>query len=105
MKNHIRIFTIAVSIALIFTACQKLEMEQDTGIDDVLMWNNPAYIDNYMVDLISHMPNGFSPEEFRQGIFYANATDEAENANPLATIQNMNSGNWNSVSDAERGLD
>ena len=102
MKNHIRIFTAAVYVALIFTACQKLEMEQDTGIDDDLMWNNPSYIDNYMVDLISHMPNGFSPEEFRQGIFYANTTDEAENANPLATIQNMNSGNWNSVSDAGR---
>jgi starch-binding outer membrane protein, SusD/RagB family len=102
MKNYIKIFTIAVSIALFFTACQELEMEQDTGIDDVLMWNNPAYIDNYMVDLISHMPNGFSPVEFRQGIFYANATDEAENANTLATIQNMNSGNWNSVSDAEK---
>lgn len=102
MKNYIKIFTIAVSIALFFTACQELEMEQDTGIDDELMWNNPSYIDNYMVDLISHMPNGFSPEEFKQGILYGNAIDEAENANALATIQNMNSGNWNSVSDAEK---
>ena len=100
--NIIKSFTIMLSGALFFTACQKLTMEPETGITDDLMWENPAYIDNYMTDLISEMPNGFDPAEFNQGIFYANTTDEAENSNPLATVQNMNSGNYqaNGLTDA-----
>jgi len=96
-----KIITVAFGI-LLFVSCQDLEMEPNTGITDDLMWNNPSYIDNYMTDLISEMPNGFDPEEFSQGVFYANTTDEAENANPLATVQNMNSGNYqaNGMTDA-----
>jgi starch-binding outer membrane protein, SusD/RagB family len=96
-----KIITVAFGI-LLFVSCQDLDMEPDTGITDELMWNNPSYIDNYMTDLISKMPNGFDPEEFSQGVFYANTTDEAENANPLATVQNMNSGNYqaNGMTDA-----
>lgn len=101
MKNYIKISSFLTILILLFSACQKLDMEQDTGVTDDLMWNNPTYIDRYMVDLLSEMPNGFNPEGFSNGVFYANATDEAENANPLAGIQNMNSGNWNSTSNSD----
>ncbi|MFB6319120.1 RagB/SusD family nutrient uptake outer membrane protein [Saccharicrinis sp. FJH54] len=98
MKHYIKISTILSILIIIFSSCQELSMEQDTGVTDGLMWNNPTYIDRYMVDLISEMPNGFSPEGFSQGELFGSATDEAENANPLAGIQNFNSGNWNAVS-------
>ncbi|MCF8226238.1 MAG: RagB/SusD family nutrient uptake outer membrane protein [Bacteroidales bacterium] len=74
-------------------SCQKMEMEQDLGVDDNLLWNNPGYINSYVIDLISMMPNGFSPDELEQGIFFANTTDEAENSNPSAWVQNYNTGN------------
>jgi starch-binding outer membrane protein, SusD/RagB family len=94
MKIYIKILAVMVSGVLFFTSCQELAMEPDTGVTDDLMWENPSYIDNYMTDLISEMPNGFDTEEFEHGIFYANATDEAENSNSLALVQNMNSGNY-----------
>lgn len=97
MKHYIKISTILSVLLLLISSCQKLDMEPDTGITDDLMWNNPTYIDRYIVDLIAEMPNGFSPEGFSQGELYGNATDEAENANPWASIQNFNSGNWNST--------
>lgn len=96
MKNHIKIATILVSILLFFTACQELEMEQDTDITDGLLWNNPSYVENFVIDIISEMPTGFNTREFGW-TFYANATDEAENSNARTSIQNMNSGNWNST--------
>ncbi|MBL7968908.1 MAG: RagB/SusD family nutrient uptake outer membrane protein [Prolixibacteraceae bacterium] len=102
MKINIKILAILVSLTLFFTACQELEMEKDTGITDELVWNNPTYIDNYMVDLISLMPNGFNPEELGQGLLYSNVTDESESSNPIGAIQNMNSGNWNSTSGVEK---
>jgi starch-binding outer membrane protein, SusD/RagB family len=102
MKSNIKIVAIMVSGILFFTSCQELVMEPDTGVTDVLMWENPSYIDNYMTDLISEMPNGFDTEEFEQGVFYANATDEAENSNPQASVQYLNSGNYqaNGMTDA-----
>ena len=96
MKNHTEIATILVSIVLFFTACQELEMEQDTAINDDLLWSNPTYIENYVIDIISEMPSGFNTHEFGW-TFYANATDEAENSNAATPVQNMNSGNWNST--------
>lgn len=96
MKNHTKIATILVSILLFFTACQELEMEQDTGITDELLWSNPSYVENFVVDIISDMPSGFNTQEFGW-TFYANATDEAENSNAQTSIQNLNSGNWNST--------
>lgn len=96
MMKHTRIVLIMVSIVLFFSACQELEMELDTAINDELLWDNPSYIDNYVIDLISEMPSGFNTNEFGW-TFYANATDEAENANARTSIQNMNSGNWNST--------
>lgn len=102
MKIYIKILAIVVSGILFFTSCQELVMEPETGVTGDLMWENPSYIDNYMTDLISTMPNGFDTEEFSQGIFYANTTDEAENSNPLSSVQNMNSGNYqaNGMTDA-----
>lgn len=94
MKINLRIITLLVPAVLILGACEKLIMEPDTGVTDDLMWENPSYIDNYMVDLISEMPNGFDPVEIDRGVFYANITDEAENSNPLSQVQNMNTGNW-----------
>ena len=94
MKTNLRIFTLLVPAVLILGACEELIMEPETGVTDDLMWENPSYIDNYMVDLISEMPNGFDPVELDRGVFYANITDEAENSNPLSTVQNMNTGNW-----------
>ena len=96
MKNLIKLTTLFVSIVLFFTACQDLEMEQDTAIDDDLLWNNPSYVENYVIDIISSMPSGFNTQEFGW-TFYANATDEAENSNARTSIQNMNSGNWNAT--------
>ena len=97
-SQNIKISSILGLLIILFTACQELDMEQDTGVTDDLMWNNPTYIDRYIVDLISEMPNGFNPEGFSEGELYGNATDEGENANPWAAIQNFNSGNWNAVS-------
>lgn len=96
MKINTKLITIIGSIVLFFTSCQKLDMEQDTGVDNGLMWNNPSYVDNYIIDMISEMPTGFNTAEFGW-TFYANASDEAENSSPLASIQNMNTGNWNST--------
>ncbi len=96
MKNHSKIATILVSILLFFTACQELDMEQDTGITDDLLWSNPSYVENFVIDIISEMPSGFNTNEFGW-TFYANATDEAENSNASTSIQNMNTGNWNST--------
>ncbi len=98
MKHYIKISSILSVLILLFAACQELDMEQDTGITDDLMWNNPTYIDRYIVDLISEMPNGFAPEGFSEGELFGSATDEGENANPSASVQSINSGNWNSVS-------
>lgn len=105
MKKYIKISYFLSILILLLASCQELEMEQDTGITDDLMWNNPTYIDNYIVDLISEMPNGFSPEGFAQGELYGSATDEAENSNSLASIQNFNSGNWNAVSHVDNVWD
>ena len=77
---------------LIFTACQDLVMEPDTKVDGVLVCNTPGYIDAYMVDLVADMPSGFNNPEFGWS-FYANATDEAANANPTASVQNFSTGN------------
>ncbi len=98
MKISNKILAISIVSLLFFLACEEMElkMEQDTGITEELMWNNPSYVDNFMVDIISMMPSGFNTDEFGW-TFYANATDEAKNSNPAATIQNMNSGNWNST--------
>ena len=98
MKISKKILAIFVCSILFFAACEEREltMEQDTGITDEMMWNNPSYVDNFIVDIISMMPSGFNTEEFGW-TFYANATDEAENSNPTVNIQNMNSGNWNST--------
>jgi hypothetical protein len=97
MKIIHKIIGTAAVLALLFSSCQQLDTETDTAVNDNLLWSNPSYIDNYMVDLISMMPNGFWSSELGQGIFYANATDEAENANPDAYVQSFNTGNWNSV--------
>ncbi len=98
MKISKKILAISVCSILFFAACEELElkMEQDTGITDPLMWNNPSYVDNFMVDIVSMMPSGFNTDEFGW-TFYANATDEAENSNPAVNIQYLNSGNWNST--------
>lgn len=97
MKKYITKFMmIMVSVVLVFTACQELEMEQDTAITDDLLWSNPSYVDNFMVDIIANMPTGFNNLQFGWH-FYANATDEAENSDPTANVQNMNTGNWNST--------
>lgn len=89
-------YTLLAAI-LFLNACEQLEMEQDTAIDDELMWSNPSYVSSFMIDLISTMPSGFNNEEFGW-TFYANATDEAENSNPQSGIQNLNTGNWNALS-------
>ena len=102
MKRTIRITTFILAFSLLLFSCQEMEMEQGLGVDDELMWENPSYVNQYMVDLISMMPNGFNPSGFSQGVLYAGATDEAENANPSASIQDFNSGNWNSVSGPEQ---
>jgi hypothetical protein len=102
MKIIHKIKGIAVVLALLVFSCQEMDMETGTAVDDALLWSNPSYIDNYMVDLISMMPNGFWSSELGQGIFYANATDEAENANPDAYVQAFNTGNWNSVTPMDR---
>jgi starch-binding outer membrane protein, SusD/RagB family len=98
MKISNKILAISVCSILFFAACEEMEltMEQDTGITEELMWNNPSYVDNFMVDMISMMPSGFNTDEFGW-TFYANATDEAENSNPAVNIQYLNSGNWNST--------
>lgn len=88
----------SVAFLMLFTACVDLEMEKDTGITNDFLWSNPSYVDDYVVDLISMMPSGFNTTEFGW-TFYANATDEAENSNPLSDVQNFNSGNWTSFSD------
>ncbi|MCU4157754.1 RagB/SusD family nutrient uptake outer membrane protein [Carboxylicivirga sp. A043] len=102
MNYKYKISTFFIFLVVLFSACQDLDMEMETAVDDNLMWNNPSYIDRYVVDLISTMPNGFKPEEFGNGIFYANATDEAENSNATALVQNMNTGNWNSVTNTNQ---
>ena len=53
MMKHTKIAIIMVSIVLFFTACQELEMEIDTAINDELLWNNPSYIENYVIDIVS----------------------------------------------------
>lgn len=76
---------------LLFTACQELVMERDTKLGDDVVWSNPSYVDNYMVDLIADMPTGFNPSEF-DNVFYAGVTDEAENSSLSLNIQSFNTG-------------
>lgn len=102
MKIHTKITAFIAILLLLATSCNDMDMEMGTAVDDDLLWSNPSYIDRYVVDIISIMPNGFSPDEFERGIFYACVTDEAENANPGADIQNMNTGNWNSATNTEK---
>ncbi len=94
--NYLSIFSLA--FLLLFSACADLEMEQDTGITNDLLWSNPSYVDDYVVDLISMMPSGFNTTEFGW-TFYANVTDEAENSNPLSNVNKINTGNWNSFTE------
>ncbi|MBN1131927.1 MAG: RagB/SusD family nutrient uptake outer membrane protein [Bacteroidales bacterium] len=96
-KTNLKIVLFLISLMVV--SCQEMEMEKDLGVDDKLLWSNPGYINSYMVDLISMMPNGFSPDELGQGIFYANATDEAENSNPSAQVQDFNTGNIDPTSE------
>ncbi len=95
MKILKYITVIFLSFLLVFTACENLEMEPDTGYTDEFLWNNPSYVDDYVVDLISMMPSGFNTTEFGW-TFYANVSDEAENSHPLSDVHQVNSGNWNS---------
>lgn len=96
-KTYKKIFLFFIPLLLF--SCQEMEMDSDLGVDDKLLWDNPSYINSYIIDLISMMPNGFSPDEFGDGIFYANATDEAENSNPAALVQNFNTGNISPASE------
>ncbi|MGQ1784892.1 MULTISPECIES: RagB/SusD family nutrient uptake outer membrane protein [unclassified Saccharicrinis] len=96
MKIHIKILSVIILAAFTFSACQDLEMLEDTGISDELQWDNPSYVTRYVTNVISNMPTGYNNLEFGWAL-YANATDEAENSNPRHAVQNMNTGNWNST--------
>lgn len=82
---------------LTFTACQKLEMEPDTQLDDKLVWDNPTYIDRFMIDIIKDMPSGFNNPEFGWA-FTAATTDEAAISNPFTNVQAFNNSNATATS-------
>lgn len=94
MEKGILYLSATLLLALFFTACEDLDRDIDTTLNERQVLESFDFTRNRLSAIYNDLPSGFSPVD---GAMMASATDEAEHVLQRSNIQKFNTGSWNAL--------